>query len=354
MDNFIFPLLSFLAVAVLIPLGIQMAQKLKLIDTPDERKKHDGAVPLIGGVVIFPIFVIVAVLAGFSFSAYWPLYAGLAILLVTGVIDDRSHVRAWFKFGMQGIAAAILVFLGEVRLYQLGDMFGFGPLGLDFMWFPFSFAAVMLLINAINLIDGLDGLAAGVVSVALGWFAYGFYANGDAQSFALTMILIGCVGGFLVYNLRSPFRKKASVFLGDAGSLCLGLCLAWFAIHAGKDYADPAIAPIGVAWVLALPIMDTCAQFYRRARLGQHPFTPDRGHFHHHFVHAGISDGRAVFIILSLVFLMGGFGVLGLKAGIPQVVFSVSWIVLILVHMTISDKPERYIAFMDKVFKRSN
>ena len=103
---------------------------------------------------------------------------------------------------------------------------------------------------------------------------------------------------------------------------------------------------MSVAWILAIPIMDTCAQFNRRVREGRHPFSPDRGHLHHHFIHAGISDGRATFMIVALAFICGCFGVAGVYLGLPQVILTLSWIVLILVHIKISEKPERYVGFI--------
>jgi len=355
MAIFVFPILAFLCVVALVPLAIKLAPILKLIDAPDGpegRKRHEGSVPLIGGLIIFPVFIGVSVFAGFSLSAYWPLYAGILLLLVTGAVDDKLHLHSMVKFFIQFLAAALIIIFGDTQIFQLGDLFGLGAVGLDFMSLPFSFAAVVLLINAVNLMDGLDGLSAGFCAVALSWMAYGFYSGGYVSEFLIAAILIAAIVGFLIYNMRSPFRRKASLFLGDAGSLCLGLCLAWFAIHAGRNFNAPAIAPIGVAWVLAIPIFDTCAQFYRRTRQGRHPFSPDRGHFHHHFVHAGISDGRAAACILVLAFVTGAFGVLGLKFGVPPIVITVSWIVALLAHMAYSTVPDRYIGLFSEMIKK--
>jgi UDP-GlcNAc:undecaprenyl-phosphate GlcNAc-1-phosphate transferase len=351
MDIFAFPLIAFIAVVVLIPLAIKIAPALKLIDVPDSRKQHEGDVPLIGGLIIFPVFIVCAHFAGFSMVVYWPLYTAIALLLAVGAVDDKYQVHAWTKFFLQFVAAALVILLGEARLHQLGDLFGFGLFGLDFMWLPFSFAAVVLLINAVNLMDGLDGLASGFCAVALSWVAVGLYMAGDTVGLTNILILIAAIAGFLVYNLRHPFRKKASLFLGDAGSLCLGLCLAWFSIHAGKHPVSAPLAPMSVAWILAIPIFDTCAQFYRRKREGRHPFSPDRGHFHHHFVHAGMADGRAVAMILCLAVITGAVGVLGLKLGVHPAIITLSWIVGLLAHMAYSNKPERYIALISKIFK---
>jgi len=352
MDALLFPVLAFIAVVILIPLAIRLAPALRLIDVPDDRKTHEGNVPLIGGLIIFPVFVVFSLLAGFSFGGYWPLFAAIGLLLAVGAVDDRHQVSAWTKFFLQFVAAALVILPGGARLHQLGDLFGLGLFGLDFMWLPFSFAAVVLLINAVNLMDGLDGLASGFCAVALSWIAAGLYMAGDMDGFSKVAILIAAIVGFLVYNMRHPFRRRASLFLGDAGSLCLGLCLAWFAIHAGKSVHAPAIPPMGVAWILAIPIFDTCAQFYRRKRAGRHPFSPDRGHFHHHFVHAGMSDGKAVAVILSLAVATGAIGVLGLKMGVHPAVITLTWIAGLLTHMAVSNAPARYIALISRFVKK--
>lgn len=343
-DMFVFlePFIAFIAVVVLMLPVLKLAPYLQLLDKPGGRKQHEGAVPLMGGLVIFPVFIALCLAAGFSFLQYWPLYTGLFALLVIGYADDKKHVPAWIKFGVQCVVAVLVVVFGDAHIHTLGNLFGFGNFGLGFISLPFSLAAVVLLINAVNLMDGLDGLAAGSVAVMLGWIAYGFYSGGDLSGFVMTMILIAAVAGFLIYNMRSPFRTKACVFLGDAGSLCLGLSLAWFAIEAADDPNTPSLQPMSVAWILAVPIMDTCAQFYRRVKAGKHPFSPDRGHLHHHFIHAGVAHGKAVVSILCLVFVTGAFGVLGFQYGLPLFVLTLAWIAIILAHMGVSGKPVRY------------
>lgn len=334
-------LISFIAVAVLIPLARKIAKRAGLVDRPGGRKDHVGAVPLVGGLVIVPVFIAVSTLMGLSFFASWPLYVALILLLVTGVLDDRYHLRAGIKFGVQGLAALLVVLPGGAVIHQLGNLFGLGDFGLGFMAIPFSLACVMLVINAINLMDGLDGLAGGASFVILACFALAGWSIHTLQ----ILIVLGALAGFLIYNMRSPLRRKAAVFLGDAGSLCLGLLIAWFAIKLSDQNAR-MIEPMGVAWVLALPIWDECAQFYRRVREGRHPFSPDRGHFHHHFIQAGFTPGQSVSIILGLMALTGFVGITGIKMGVPLPMLTVVWIIGILAHMAVSKDLERYPALI--------
>lgn len=351
----ILPVLAFVGVVAITPYAIRLAPVLKLVDAPDGpdgRKRHEGSIPLIGGLIIFPVFVLCALLAGFSWETHWPLYSAIALLVMTGAIDDKVHLHPWLKFFIQFCAAGLIILPGGAQIHQLGDLFGFGRVGLDLMSIPFSFAAVVLLINAVNLMDGLDGLSAGFCAIALAWLAAGFYAVGYMAGFYIVILLVSTILGFLMFNMRSPVRERAALFLGDAGSLSLGLCLAWFAIHVGKDNLDFALPPISVAWILSVPIFDTCAQFYRRVRQGRHPFSPDRGHFHHHFIHAGVPDGVAVAVILGIAFVMGAFGVLASIFGVPPFVITVTWIVALLAHIAYSTIPDRYIALISEIFTK--
>ncbi|MCB1562000.1 MAG: undecaprenyl/decaprenyl-phosphate alpha-N-acetylglucosaminyl 1-phosphate transferase [Alphaproteobacteria bacterium] len=346
------PLLAFLAVAALVPLARIFALKADFVDRPGGRKQHEGAVPLVGGLVIFPVFMVVGFLSGFDLVLYWPLFAALTLLLITGAIDDRAHLTPWVKFFLQFCAAGLIVIPGHAMISNLGNIFSLGTLYLGFMALPFSVIAVVLLINAINLMDGLDGLAAGENFVALGWLMLACIISGNWPPFFEIAILMGALAGFLIYNMRHPFRSKASIFLGDAGSMCLGLMLGWFAIGLAAGETDRTVEPIAVAWVLALPIMDACGQFYRRVRAGRHPFSPDRGHFHHHFIDAGLSPGKATTLILLLSILLGGVGIVGIALGVPQILLTLLWIALLFTHMALSDKPETYVRLIKMLLHR--
>ncbi len=340
----ILPFFALVAVLALIPLLSPLALRMRLVDRPGGRKQHRGAVPLIGGLCIFPVFMILTMIGGGNISALWPFFTALALLLVIGAIDDRFQTGAWLRFAVHITAALLIVIPGHAQIYNLGNLFGAGDFDLGFMALPFSLAAAVLLVNAINLIDGLDGLAGGTGFVILFWLALA----GGFSAMPELMVLMGALAGFLFYNMRSPWRKKAAVFLGDAGSLSLGLAIAWFSMTLATR-ADVALEPISVAWILALPIFDICAQFFRRVREGHHPFTPDRGHFHHHFIEAGVSPGRTTFIILLINFILGATGFLGARAGVPLVFLTVTWIALLLAHMAVSLKPRFYIGLFKKL-----
>lgn len=341
--------LAFFAVLALVPVLGGLAPVLGLLDRPDARKNHEGAVPLIGGLVILPVFVAVEILGGAGLGENWPLYTAIALLLLTGAVDDRVHLHPFIKFGMQFAAAALIVVPGGAQILDLGSLFGLGIFNLGWMALPFSIVAVVLLVNAVNLMDGLDGLAGGTVFIILGWFLLAcLYGSGDSSHALSIAVLMAAVAGFLFYNMRSPWRKKAAIFMGDAGSMALGLMIGWYAIRISQPPDARAIEPIAVAWVLAVPVWDECAQFYRRVKEGHHPFWPDLGHFHHHFIRAGFSPGRASVLIHGVVLVTGGVGVAGAVLGIPLSALTILWVGGILAHIAFSRNIENY----TKVFSR--
>jgi len=274
------------------------------------------------------------------------IYVALTILLVVGVLDDAHSLAAGIKFVVQIGVAFLIVVPGEVRVYDLGDLFGFGSLGIGWLSIPFTITAVVLVINSINLIDGLDGLAGGLGFIIAFWLAVCCYLSGQSNSLITILILAGALLGFLAYNMRHTFHQRATVFLGNSGSQSLGLVLAWFLIESSQAGEGAVVEPITVAWLLALPIYDTCGQFARRVSLGRHPFAPDRHHFHHHFLYAGLTDARATAVIFMIVFVTGLIGVGGIWLDIPESVLACVWAILLLLHVYMSMRPLRYLEIL--------
>lgn len=347
-----FPFLSLLLVLAIVPLARKAARRLDYLDSPGGRKDHVGPTPPVGGLVIVPVFILSAFLSGLDWRGEWPFWLGLGVIMLAGVLDDRFSLRPRWKFMAQFAAAGLIVY-GGAYIESLGNIFGFGTVWLGFAHIPFSVIATVLLINAINLIDGLDGLAGGKSFIALLWLLIPAALGGFSAQALSIGILMGALAGFLVYNMRSPFRRRANVFLGDAGSMALGLSLAWFGMKLGSGNT-PIIDPISVAWVLGLPIMDTCAQFARRVSQGRHPFSADRNHFHHHFVNAGVPVAQATAIMVVLGFVFGLIGVGGMLAGVPEYVLGYAWTGLLLLHIYLNLRPTRLRRFILTVMRKGD
>ena len=335
-------LCAFLACAGVIPLVRRLALGMDFVDTPGARKVHRGPVPPVGGIVIFAIFIMAAPLIHPLDAAFTALLIALGFIVVTGVVDDYRGVPAWLKFAIHFLAAGIVVFGGDVVIRDLGNLLGLGV--IEFGWFApvFTICCIVYLINALNMLDGLDGLAGGTSFIILIWYMIAAIA-GDAQEWLAPMgLLAGVLAGFLGYNMRHPLRQRACVFLGDAGSMGLGLTLAWLAVVLSQGEMA-VLAPVSVAWILALPIIDAFALFALRLSQGRHPFSPDRRHLHHHFLDAGFTVGQATSMILLIVALLGAIGYFGLHAGVPVPALGWGWIVLWLGHAVLVRYPASFI-----------
>lgn len=326
----------------------RLALRLGIVDAPGGRKQHDDPVPPVGGIGVFLAFLLSVGVFGeiFAINLPWALLASLAIILIMGVIDDIRDVDARLKFAVHFLVAALLVIGGDARITHLGDLLGFGSIALGFLSIPFSIACVVYIINALNMMDGLDGLAGGNAVIIFFWFGLCAAMGGNAPALFQMAIFSACLLGFLVFNARAPWRKKACIFLGDAGSTGIAIVIAWFAITLSQGPAA-VTQPASVAWIIALPIVDAFGLLVARILDRKPPFAPDRRHFHHHFIHAGFSVVRAVYVILLWSFLLGAFGVLGAIAGLPAPVLGWLWIALWIGHTLLTIRAERFIVLLD-------
>jgi UDP-GlcNAc:undecaprenyl-phosphate GlcNAc-1-phosphate transferase len=302
--------IALVTAAVLTPVVRNLAQRQGLLDHPNKRKVHDVALPRLGGVAIAVAFYLG--LAGALLLAspgtsplrapdkFVALLLGAALVVGIGMIDDLFGMRARAKLLLQ-IAAASAVFLLGLSVDHLDGPWGRVDLGL---WSPLvTVAWFIFVMNAINLIDGLDGLAAGVGLIGIG----AFYLMGAAGDSPLPLALVlaagaGGVLGFLPFNLY-----PASIIMGDTGSFLLGFILAAAGVAVTQS-ASPGAAPWAPLLVLGLALGDTAWAVIRRARAGASIFAPDKLHVHHRLLAAGLSQRSAVLVLWAI---SAGFGLLG-------------------------------------------
>lgn len=220
--------------------------------------------------------------------------AASVVLVGVGVVDDFVELSPLTRFLAQAAAALAMIFGADVVLGDLGGMSWSGavlPLGV--LAVPFTIFTTVGVINALNMCDGLDGLSGSQALVSLGGFAIALALWGRLSEGSLLMVLGGGIIGFLLFNLRLPGRSRASIFLGDAGSMFLGFALTWFAISLSQG-PDRVIKPTAALWFIMVPIMDAVAMMLRRLVRGRSPFSPDREHLHHIFLLAGYSVNQTV------------------------------------------------------------
>ncbi len=310
-------LACFAAISLIVLLR-NTARRMGLVDYPGGRKQHEGAVPVVGGIAIYGAFAFSTLLITQSEPLYpfRSLLGGMGLLVLAGVLDDMHDLSAFAKLALQCAAALLMAAWGGVYVAQLGDLFGLGGnLALGNFTIPFTLICVLGIINALNMTDGIDGLAGGLTLVSLASFAVLFSALKLNSQLLIVSILIGAVVGFLCFNLRQPLRPQANVFLGDAGSMALGFALCWFAVSITRVPEAP-VPPIVLVWLIAVPLLDMGVVILRRVLSGRSPLSADREHLHHLLLRAGLSSAATTWTLLLAALVTSGIGLAIWKYGI--------------------------------------
>ena len=314
-DSILTLILAFGSTVLCIVLFRPVAPVFGLVDHPSGRKTHEGIIPLVGGISIWLAFALSLLFIGMTGKLMYLVVAS-GLLVFVGAADDVADLPASWRLVLHIVAALIMCIFAGVVVQSLGEVFvpGF-ELTLGVFAIPFTVFAVVALINAVNMCDGLDGHCGTQVFIPLAGLAILAGIKGDQEHFLPLIAICGCILGFLFFNLRAPWRSKATIFLGDAGSNFLGFILAWFLIDLSQgEYA--LLTPVAVLWFALLLIYDTVEIVARRIVRRQSPFHADREHLHHVFLLAGFS-------VSETVLTMGAITLLGVLIGIGTAFISI-------------------------------
>ncbi len=336
MKTYLFTYLcSTLLALAITPITIYIARALKIYDNPDVRKVHASAIPRIGGLAIFlsTTGLVIAALfldnnIGEAFrraqTQVVALLAAGTFIFIFGLIDDLRGMRVRYKLLAQVVAAAAICLSGA-RIDRLGVANLF-TLHLGWFSFPVTIFWIVAITNAVNLIDGLDGLAAGISAVVCAVIAAFAFDIGQPLLVVLMLALLGSLSGFLFYNFN-----PARIFMGDCGSMFLGFILASTSVLcATKSRTIIALALPTLA--LGLPIFDTIFSMLRRYLKRRGIMSPDRGHFHHILLDMGLNHRQVVitmYVLTAMAAGMGMFMMLTHNAGAVAIFFSVFLLLLL-------------------------
>src|ERR1700692_2043306 len=297
---FVMPFLLAMVVTIAwLPVFGRVAGKWRIVDQPGHRKVHSVPIPRIGGVAM-AIGVLVAAIIVVPLESpdrYFLIAAG--VLTVFGGLDDRFDLDYRLKLLGQMLAAGIVVFSGDTQIHAvtLDDR----SLLPTWVSIPLTVIFLVGVTNAINLADGLDGLAGGTTFLCLCALAMLAYSGGQVSCAALAMAFAGAVLGFLRFN-----TFPASVFMGDAGSQVLGFAVGVLSLRATQS-GDSAVSAATPILLLAIPILDTLSVMVQRVSEGRSPFSPDKNHIHHKLLAFGFDHHEAVMVIYAIqadLFLM--------------------------------------------------
>ena len=296
-------IVTFLLSLILVPLAKVIAKHIGAVDIPNARKVHDKPMPRLGGLAIYASFLVGYILYGELTTQMLSILISSFLIILLGIFDDIKPIRARYKFLVQIVCAAIVVYYGQIYFSQItfaGLTLTFNP----FFSYVLSGFFILAITNAINLIDGLDGLAAGVSSIyflTIAIIAVVLNKFGGLD-IILSFIMLGATLGFLVHNF-----PPAKIFMGDTGSTFLGFIIAIISLLGFKiTTLTSLIIPI---IILAIPIFDTVLAICRRLLKGESIGRPDKEHFHHQLLKLKFSPRISILMIYAISLLFSAISI---------------------------------------------
>ncbi|MDO4763456.1 MAG: MraY family glycosyltransferase [Flavobacteriaceae bacterium] len=289
-----------------IPIILKISKRKNLLDIPKERSSHDRHVSNLGGVALFySIGICSPIFAYELFESYQFLFPALVILLYVGVMDDIMEVKPYAKLIAQILVAVLMVIGSDVRIKSFSGIFGIYELNY-WVSVVMSIFTFIIMINAFNLIDGIDGLAGVFSVICCMFFGLSYYRLGEQNypMVVLCVVIIGALLSFLYYNLSEVKSRK--IFMGDTGSMSIGFLLVFTAFYFMDIFAVKenevsfyylSSAPVIAFSVLIVPIMDTLSVIIIRLVNKRSPMKADRNHIHHRLLKLGLTHKKATFYI---------------------------------------------------------
>lgn len=324
---------TILSILMLKPLAL----RVDLVDTPGGRKKHHGQIPLIGGLAMFIGLFFAMLTLQVSLSEYRSFIAATGLLMTTGLLDDFHELSPRARFFLQILAALLMTAWGGVIVDHLGNLFFLGNIILGNWGLPFTVIAIVGVINAVNMSDGVDGLAGSLALMECILLCYlALHAKLIIDGHVI-LLVISVLCAFLVFNF--PFRKSAhsTIFMGDAGSMVLGFILAWYAVKLSQQSVNAA-QPVTMLWILAMPLWDmSSVMIYRMSKL-RSPFAPDRSHFHHLLLYRGFNARQTTLIISGMAVVIGSLGIIAERIGIAEGARFMLFLLLFVAYMVFIKK----------------
>ncbi|EKA7409730.1 UDP-N-acetylglucosamine--undecaprenyl-phosphate N-acetylglucosaminephosphotransferase [Vibrio parahaemolyticus] len=303
----------------------KVAKSIGLVDKPNERKLHEGAVPLIGGISICIVLTQFLTFKPEVIEYSWLYVGSIALLTLIGAIDDKVDLSFKIRMGVQAGLSLVMIHIAGIELHSLGNMFGFGEINLGWTGIVITVLAVIGAINAFNMVDGIDGLLGGLSIVTFGALAYLLRVDAQHGLAYFCVVIIVAMLPYIFMNLGILGRAR-KVFMGDAGSMMIGFTVIWLLLGVSQAESKPLMRPVTALWLIAVPLMDMTAIMIRRIRRGDSPFKPDREHLHHIFQRLGLSSKQTLVVICLIASAYAAFGIYGELTGLSEAIMFYSFI----------------------------
>jgi len=266
--------------------------KQNILDVPNYRKVHQFQTPLSGGFSILSTLLIIIYYLNLNFSEINLILLATVFVGFFGLLDDIKPHHWSLRVASQAVAILFVIFFGEITIKSTGSFAFFDQSSTSYFGITITFIAVLGLTNAINLSDGIDGLASSLVLLPI--ILILLFASSPSIYDSILWVISGSIIAFLAFNV---FSEKMKIFLGDSGSLALGFLLSWvLIIYANNDLIKDEL----VIWLTAMPVIDTFGVIYRRLQQGKKIFKPDNSHLHHLLIKSGFSKKETLILIILL------------------------------------------------------
>jgi len=324
--NILLLIIIFITTLVSVFLLIKFSDKLGLIDVPNERSMHDKIVPRGAGLAFVSSVFITLLVFDFTYlMKYYYVYLAIAIVFIAGLWDDYQDISPKIKF-IFIFFSSVLLYMNDIAIFNLGTYFGYELILPSWFVFPFTFFAIAGYTNALNLMDGLDGLASSIsIVMFIAFLAIGL-EHKDELLITLSSFFIVTLLAFLLFNWN-----PAKIFMGDSGSLALGMVIVILSIKA-LEYITPA----SVLFIIALPILDTFIVMTRRIQRGISPFKADKNHMHHFLYNV---KGDVKYTVMILVMMQMVFSIIGYQVSLANNLISlVLFSLLFYIYLNLFDQ----------------
>lgn len=288
----------------------KIARKIDLVDKPNARKLHNGAIPLVGGISIC-LSLLYFLFNNQSIIPNAELYAAcIVILVLVGALDDKFDISFKVRFAVQAGLSIVMMIVGNIELHTIGNIFGSGNIALGWFGYIVTILAVVGAINAFNMVDGIDGLLGGLSTVTFGSLGIMLAHDGQFNIAYLCLVIVVITIPYILLNL-GVLGRKHKVFMGDAGSMLIGFTVIWLLLLSSQEGSSPPLRPVTALWLIAVPLMDMAAVMIRRIRRGHSPFKPDREHLHHICQHVGLNSSQTLIFICMVASTFSIIGMVG-------------------------------------------
>ncbi|WP_183273080.1 UDP-N-acetylglucosamine--undecaprenyl-phosphate N-acetylglucosaminephosphotransferase [Buttiauxella sp. A111] len=297
----------FLFTTVFLFFARKVAKRIGLVDKPNFRKRHQGLIPLVGGISVYAGICFTFLIANYYIPHAWLYLTCAGVLVLIGALDDRFDISVKIRASIQALIGIVMMAVGKLYLVSLGYIFGSWEMVLGPFGYFLTLFAVWAAINAFNMVDGIDGLLGGLSCVSFAAMGIILYFDGQLSLAMWCFAMIAAILPYILLNL-GILGRRYKVFMGDAGSTLIGFTVIWILLETTQGQTHP-ISPVTALWIIAIPLMDMIAIMYRRLRKGMSPFSPDRQHIHHLIMRAGFTSRQAFVLITAAAALLASIGV---------------------------------------------